>query len=242
MKKLIVVCVALLAGAAAFASGTWDYGSNRFYGSGNVQTESRAVPAFTAIEVEGSGIVTLSQGIVQSLSVETDDNIMDRVKTEVVGGVLRLGFQPGTSIVRMTRLAFRITAPRIDGIVISGSGDVRAATPLRTSSLSMEIRGSGSIDASVDADAVRAAIGGSGGITVGGHAGDLSVTIDGSGSVRARDLASATADVHVNGSGGVDVTASDTIAININGSGDVSYGGGAKATIRSSGSGTARQR
>jgi hypothetical protein len=242
MKKLIVVCVALLAGAAAFASGAWDYSTNRVIGSGSVRTETRGVPSFTAIEVDGSGIVTLSQGIAQSLSVETDDNIMDLVRTEVIGGVLHLGLVPGTSIARMTRLEFRVTAPRIDAIVISGSGDVHTATPLRTSSLDLDIRGSGSIDASVEADTLRTHIGGSGGINVAGRAGDLSVTIDGSGSVRARDLASMTADVRVNGSGGVDVTARDTIAISINGSGDVSYGGGAKATVRSSGSGTARQR
>ena len=242
MKKLIVVFMALVAGAAAFASGTWDYGTNRVIGSGAVRTESRNVPAFTAIEVEGSGIVTLSQGIVQSLTVETDDNIMSVVKTEVVGGVLHLGFVPGTSVGRMTRLAFRITAPRIEGIVISGSGDVRAATPLRASTISMEIRGSGTIDASVEADSLRAAIGGSGGINVAGHASDLSVTIDGSGALKARDLAAVTADVHVNGSGAVDVTVRDTIAISINGSGDVTYGGSAKATVHSSGSGTARQR
>jgi hypothetical protein len=241
MKKLVVVCMALLAGAAAFASGTGDYG-NRVIGSGFVRTENRTVPSFTNIDVEGSGIVTLSQGIVQSVSVETDDNIMGLVKTEVVGGVLHLGFVPGTSVGRMTRLSFRITAPRIDGIVISGSGDVHAAAPLRTSALGLEIRGSGSIDASVEADTVRATIGGSGGINVNGHTGDLSVTINGSGSLQARDLASLTADIRVNGSGGADVTVRDTIAITISGSGNVSYGGGAKATVRSSGSGTARQR
>jgi hypothetical protein len=242
MKKLITICVALLAGAAAFASGAWDYGANRVIGSGNVRSESRTVPSFTAIEVEGSGTVTLSQGIVQSFSVETDDNVMDLVKTEVVGGVLHLGFVHDVSIGRLTRLAFRITAPRIDGIVISGSGDVHAATVLRTSSLSLEIRGSGSIDASVNTDSLQTHVGGSGGINVAGSARDLSVTIDGSGSVRARDLESGTANVRINGSGGADVTVQDTIMININGSGDVSYGGGAKATVRSSGSGTARQR
>ncbi len=242
MKRIVAVCLALAASTAAFASAEWDYGRDRVIGSGSIRTEDRSVPPFSAIEVEGSGNVTLRQGIVQSVTVETDDNALPYVKTEVVGGVLHVGFKPGTRIMRLTRLEFRITAPRIEGIVIAGSGDVRAATPIEARSLSLEIRGSGSIDASLQADTLATRIGGSGDINVDGQARDLSVTINGSGSVRARDLLSSTADVHINGSGSADLTAQDDIQVQISGSGSVLYGGGARATVRSTGSGTAQER
>ncbi len=246
MKALRIVaaaCLALFGATGAFASGEWDYGENRITGSGFLQTQSRSVPSFTGIEVEGSGTVILSQGLVQSVSVETDDNVLRVVKTEVVAGVLHLGFQPGVRINRLTKLEFRITAPMIDSIAISGSGDARAMTPLRAQSLSLAVRGSGSINATpLDAEIVRVEIGGSGDIVASGQARQLMVNIGGSGSVRARDLTSASADVRISGSGSADVTASDAIAISISGSGSVLYGGGAKATIRASGSGAARER
>jgi len=242
VKTVMAACIVLFVAAGAFASGEWDYGRDRIIGSGNVRTEDRTVPAFRSIELEGSGNVTLSQGPVQSLSVETDDNVLGAVETEVVGGVLHLGFKRGTRIGRLTLLEFRVTAPRVDAVVISGSGDVRAATTLRATTLRLDIRGSGNIDASIDVDVLRAGVSGSGDITVDGSAREISVSIDGSGNVKARGLSSTSADVRINGSGDADVTATDAITVAINGSGDVLYGGGAKATVRASGSGTARER
>lgn len=242
LRIVAVTCLALFGAAGAFASGDWDYDSDRITGSGFVKTQNRSVSAFTGIEVEGSGTVILSQGIVRSVSVETDDNVQRVVKTEVIGGVLHLGFQNGVRISGLTKLEFRITAPLVDQITISGSGDVRALGTLQAQSLALAIHGSGSIDAAVDAEILRADIGGSGDIEVGGQARELIVDIGGSGSVRARGLQSVSADVRINGSGNADVTARDTIAISINGSGNVLYGGGARATVRSSGSGTAQER
>jgi hypothetical protein len=242
VKYIAALCLALVASTAAFASGEWDYGRDRVIGSGFVRTENRNVAPFSAIEVEGSGNVTLSQGLMQSVTVETDDNALEIVKTEVVGGVLHLGLKRGVRIARLTRLEFRVTAPRIEGIVISGSGDVWGATPIMAGSLSLAIHGSGNIDATVQADTLRADIGGSGDIRLQGQTRNISISVNGSGNVRARDLVSASADVRINGSGSADITAREDILVNINGSGDVTYGGGARVTVRSSGSGTARER
>ena len=68
--------------------------------------------------------MVLSQGFAQSLSVETDKNVLPAVKTKVIGGVLHLGFKDGTHVRGMRRLEFRITVVRIEGIAISGSGNV----------------------------------------------------------------------------------------------------------------------
>jgi hypothetical protein len=246
MKRMVAAAVAacglLLVIGCAFATGEGEYGSRWIVGSGLVTTENRVVPSFTGIEVEASGDVELSQGLIQSVTVECDDNIQPVVKTEVIGQVIHLGIKTGTSVRRMTRLHYRIVVPRIDSIVISGSGGLRASTTLQADSLSLSIRGSGGIEASVNAARLTSSIGGSGDINLSGTANDFSVTIDGSGSVRARSLQAAAADIRINGSGSAQVTASDTIGIRINGSGDVEYGGGGRATITSSGSGTARQR
>ena len=246
MKRLVrfsLLCAAFLSlSCAAFALGDWEYGTPKWItGSGRVETETRAVPGFTGIEVEGSGNVTLSQGVRQQLSVEADDNILPAVTTKVEGGILHLGFAPGTRITGMTRLEFRITAPEIRGITISGSGNVRTATVLRGDSLALRIGGSGSIDGEIDVRSLESDIGGSGSIRVRGRAGSQTVAINGSGSVEARELSSLTSDVQVNGSGNVTVTATETISIGLSGSGDVFYGGTAAVTIRSSGSGTIRK-
>ena len=237
-----IVCVALLASAAnSFAYGSFENGDGWITGSGISRTEDRHVPSFTAIEVEGSGNVILSQGPVQSVVVTADENVLPVVKTEVVGNVLHIGFQPDTHVHSATRLEFRISVPEVTGIAISGSGDVQATGPLHSPALLLDISGSGSIDAALDAGDVQASIGGSGDIAVKGRADRIVATINGSGSLRARDLASSSANLRINGSGDAAVNATDIIAITLSGSGNVQYGGGAKATIRSSGSGTIQQ-
>jgi hypothetical protein len=239
-RACLVLGLLLLAAAAGFPSGDFESG-DRVSGSGNVSTENRDVPSFTAIDLEGSGNVTFQQGPSRSVGVETDDNILRVVKTEVVGGVLHLGFKRGARVDRMTRLEFTVAAPQVRSITISGSGNVRTASPVRGETLTLDIRGSGSIDCAMDVKSLKAAIGGSGGITAQGHADSLGVSINGSGSVRARGLTSAFAEVQISGSGSAAVNATNTVDINVSGSGSVEYGGGAKASIRSSGSGSVRE-
>jgi hypothetical protein len=238
----LFACSFIFLAAAGFASGVFESGPFDWVsGSGHVRTENRSVPDFTAIVVEGSGNVTLSQGIRQPVSVETDDNILPYVTTEVIGGVLHLGFKEGTRVRHVTRLEFRVTSPRIEGITISGSGDVHGASTIKGNAMALEIHGSGNIDAELDVARLQTHIGGSGGVSVRGKADDESITINGSGGVRARDLAADTASVSISGSGNALVNAARTISINITGSGSVEYGGGATATVHTSGSGSVRQ-
>jgi hypothetical protein len=230
----------LLAGSTAFASG--DFEDNGWVvGSGSIQSEDRDVPSFDAIDVEGSGNVTIRQAPGQSVSVEADDNVLPLVKTEVVGGVLHLGLVHGARVTHLTRLEFTVASPIVRGITISGSGNAQTASPLRAEDMVLDIRGSGSIACDLDASTLTASVGGSGGITTRGHADRLTVKIGGSGSVRARELESSFAEVTVNGSGDAVVYATNTVNISISGSGSVQYGGGATATVHSSGSGSARE-
>ena len=231
-------CLLLVSGRAAFASGDAE-DHDWVVGSGVIQSEERAVPAFSAIEVEGSGNVTFRQSPTQFVSVEADDNILPLVKTEVVDGVLHVGLVRGSRVMHISRLEFSVASPRLTGLAISGSGNARTASPVRADDLRLEIRGSGNIECDADASSLDAAIGGSGGITARGRAERMSVTIGGSGSVRAHEMESRRATVRIDGSGDAMIYATDTLDVSINGSGSVRYGGGARTTVHKSGSGGA---
>jgi len=233
---------AILSGALFLAASSgFALGSRESVASGIVRTESRTVPAFTAIVIEGAGNVTLSQASAQSLSVETDDNLLPLVKTEVRAGVLYLGFKQGVKPAHLSQLEFQITVPELTAVKISGSGNLHAASLIRAQALTLEISGSGGIYSELDVGRLAVTISGSGGMTAEGKARQLSVLISGSGSVQAHDLVSATAEVSVNGSGEAVINAQRTISINVSGSGRVAYGGGAEATIRKSGSGVVQR-
>ncbi len=242
-RTFTLVC-ALSAAAMSFASGTQENGYRDYglvIGSGRTSTEDRSVPSFTGIDLQGSGTVLLAMGSTRSISVSADDNLLELVRTDVVGDTLKLGFQQGARVRTVAPLVFRITAPDIQELAISGSGDIRGQSVIRADRLSLSIGGSGSIQAAVAVEELSVSIRGSGSLDIKGSADTQEVRINGSGSYDGRDLRSANATIRVNGSGDSMVSVSRELDVNIAGSGNVTFSGNPKTTIRASGSGTVRQ-
>ncbi len=188
------------------------------HGSGTAATETRAVPDFDSIQVDGGARIVARVGEPQSLSVTCDDNLLRYVETEVRGGELRIGMKPGNyafehgieialSVPALRELSIRGScAADITGfsggsfdVTVTGSGDVRAAGQL--DQLSAEVTGSGDLDFfGVAAREARVGISGSGDIAVQAIE-RLEARISGSGDVRYRG--NPATNVHISGSGSV---------------------------------------
>ena len=74
---LIVLIAASLACAVPFDAST-------VKGSGNVVTKERDVSGFDKVVVSGLGRVIVTQGDEESLTVETDDNLMQYIETLIL--------------------------------------------------------------------------------------------------------------------------------------------------------------
>ena len=61
-------------------------------GSGNVILEERDVSGFDQIVMAGAGQIIITQGDRESLSIETDDNLLEYISTEVTGDTLEIDF------------------------------------------------------------------------------------------------------------------------------------------------------
>jgi hypothetical protein len=194
---------------------------NTIRGSGVSKTESRTVPDFRKIVVEGSAGLTVKVGEATTLTVTSDDNLVEFVKTEVKDGSLVIGMKPG-SYSTNSQMRIAITTPALDALAIRGSSDADLSG-LSGESFTAEIFGSGDVRAKGKVDRLEAAIAGSG---------DLEL-----GALEAREVK-----VGISGSGDVDVWATETLVASISGSGDVRYHGDAKVTKSIAGSGTIAQR
>jgi hypothetical protein len=243
--RILAVLGLLAAAAAAFAGGGWEDSrgipAGLVVGSGKSATETRDVPSFKAVRLEGSGQVLLTVGSPRSLSVSGDDNLLPLVLTEVDGSTLRLGFKPGTGVRTVTPLVFRVTVPSLSGLAIAGSGDIVGRSPILADRITMEIGGSGNIRAELAASQVTALIQGSGSIEVSGRTESQDIQIHGSGAYRAQGLQSDAASVQVFGSGDTTLSVARELTVSINGSGDVSYRGSPRVSVKNSGSGKVRR-
>ena len=138
-------------------------------GSGNVISESRQVPEFREIRLEGQGKVELTKGNRPSLEVTTDDNILLSIKTEVKNGKLIISHEKGKNL-RPTKLNYTITVKDLAGISIAGSGDINGKSRFVSDNFFAYISGSGDISLELDAARLESEISGSGSIRLSGRA------------------------------------------------------------------------
>jgi hypothetical protein len=208
--------------------------------------QNRKVDPFTEISLRISANVYLEQGPKQNMEIVAKSSTLDEIITEVKDGKLIIRFpnkdffwktfQPG-------EITIHITVPEINGLGISGSGDIIAEGEIKTKSIEMAVSGSGNIKLSeLNAERVKSAISGSGDIVVAGKsaAQDLSVTISGSGNFKGLNYSADDVSVKIAGSGNVGIEAIKNLYVRLAGSGNVSYKGKPMIDQSIAGSGSVR--
>lgn len=209
-------------------------------GSGNIITQEREVAEFNKVHLKGSGKVFLTPGEKQSVEIKADDNIIPLIETTVSGEKLTISH--GNHHLRPTSFEVYITLENIEGVGISGSGDIIGKGRFVTDTLYAEISGSGDMDLEVETGLLETKISGSGSIHLSGKAEDYTVSISGSGKINAFDVDAKHVSVKASGSGDCRVSASESLDAKISGSGDVYYRGRPQINTKISGSGSLKSR
>ncbi|HCX98958.1 MAG TPA: DUF2807 domain-containing protein [Bacteroidales bacterium] len=207
--------------------------------------EERDVKNFTAIQLSISADVYLTQANGYSFTIEGDKSSLDRVITEVRGNTLVIKTERINQRFLKSNIKIHITMPDIEGLAISGSGDIKAVTPLVTRDLTLRVSGSGDISIpDLTLKSLYAAVSGSGDITISGQgvASDANVKISGSGDVILKGVRFQNADISIAGSGDAYVELSENLKARVAGSGDIVYSGNPLVDAKVSGSGTIRNK
>ncbi len=188
--------------------------------------ELREVQDFEEVAMEGHGDLIIVQGDAETLEIEADEELLPKLKTEVRGRRLVLGYRNWWDWLTPPwggpPIHYTVTMKTVRGVVISGSGTVTAGE-IRTDDLRLEMSGSGrgTIDR-LDAETLGMRVSGSGRLEVGGgQVREQEITISGSGSLHAEELISEEADVRISGSGNIRLHAEKTLNVHISGSGEV---------------------
>jgi predicted small secreted protein len=190
-------------------------------GSGDLITETIEVSNIDGVSLSGIGTVIITQGEGESLSIETDDNVMEHIEVEVDGRTLKLGFKNGFNAISPTQLTFNVGVDVLSSLAVSGSGDIESGA-LETDRLEVKVSGSGHVQiADLNAEMVNAEISGVGDINLSGDTALQEVDISGAGNYLAGDLCSESVKVSISGSGNATVCATETLDSNSSGSGKI---------------------
>jgi hypothetical protein len=211
-------------------------------GSGNVVTEARELSGFDSVVLSGVGQVIITQGDEESLTIETDDNLMQYLESEVRNGRLELRIADNTIPIPTQSIIYRIGVIDLTAVDSSGAGSFEI-DGLDTDRLKVTLSGAGDIKGdSLSATDLAVTISGAGNVDLTGQVERQEVDMSGFGNYTAPDLESQMASVRISGAGNALVWVLDTLDVTISGAGNVEYFGSPQVTRDVSGAGKVTSR
>ena len=231
MKKfgIIIFVVALLVGVVFANLFSFGKASARFFnisfnsiaGSGVAATESRNVSEFKGIDVGGVFQVEVTAGKDYGVVVEADDYLLQYVKTEVSGGVLKISSTE--RLKSSTPLRIRVSAPDIESIDASGACKISVAD-VKSSELRVDTSGASKVN-------------------LAGEASSVTIDISGASNVDAANLKAENATVEASGASKVEVFVTGKLVSEASGASKISYSGNPTSVTKdTSGAGKVSQK
>jgi len=209
----------------------------------NNDQETRPVSGFNSLQFRAIGKVIITQGDVESLTIQADPEIRSRVHTEVNEGVLVISYDSdwkdwtGLNFIDKGTTVFNLTMKEIKSLSISGVGNLDAAS-INTDTLNLALSGPATMTVgTLTANSLKVDMSGVGSIDVAGKCNDQTINLSGAGSYKAARFESEKATVKLSGVGSSTLWVNDSLDANISGAGAVEYYGSAKITQKISGIG-----
>ncbi|MDX9708083.1 MAG: head GIN domain-containing protein [Trichloromonas sp.] len=172
-------------------------------GSGSAKEESRSLPAFHGLDVEGAYTVRIDVQKDQSVEISADDNLLPLITTEVQDGILRVTSKK--SICASAPMVLTITVETLDQIRSSGANEFQVRN--------------------LKGDALAVDLSGSSNMTLDGTVEELKAKIDGASGLAAGRLKAKEVSVAISGAGSAEVYAGKRLQGDISGVGSIRYSG-----------------
>ena len=168
-------------------------------GSGRIIRQGRRIGSLRTVELKGPAHLQVQLGKPVSLTVAADDNLLTYLTSKVENGTLRLDTRGSFR----TRIAPRVflTAPNIDAITTSGSGNL-TIVGVSNPRLNLVARGSGNLVAA-------------------GRTKDLTITMQGSGNAYMQRMAADRLNIELLGTGRAWVKSNGAVRARSQGTGTV---------------------
>jgi carbon monoxide dehydrogenase subunit G len=209
-----------------------------------VKKEVRSVPAFNKVSFRIAGQAYVRQGSPQRVELEGNADFLAKVETEVKDGRLAIGREDSWrdwNWKDTDRITVWITVPTLEGLSVSGSGNLTGEGKFKVDNLDLNVSGSGNLTIAATADGeVEADVSGSGRLEVSGSCKTFDSDVSGSGRVVMNMNVYENATLGISGSGKIEGKGSAGILrAEISGSGHVAALNleANKCVVRISGSG-----
>jgi hypothetical protein len=253
MNKTNLPIVLLFLACLASCEDMWNHCVD---GNGQRTSQTRDLPAFERIQVNGDFDVQVDTGHASSALLQADENLLSYIVTHVSGDKLIIEAKNGICLRPSHPIEIIVTAPVIRNLEMNGSGSMYCyglhsdellirligsgqveCYQLQVTSVNYELEGSGTINSTVTTENLAARLEGSGEIKLNGTAVSSDLRLIGSGRIKAGQLNTDTCLAYISGSGTTDTDVNLALDVTIIGSGIVYYSGNPVVESSISGSG-----
>lgn len=209
------------------------------------KTEARSVSGIDRVQLRDIGEVHITQGDFESLSVEADEKVLPKIKTDVIDGCLVISIGGdrlsllGMGLKQLTSglIRFKLQVRQLSGVDVPGAGTVRAEK-LSSPALKVRLAGAGAIElGGLSVGKLTVELAGAGKIELEGAAESQDVHLSGAGSYQGVRMETRRGKVNVSGVGGATVNVQEELDVTISGLGGVQYKGAPKMQTSISGMG-----
>jgi hypothetical protein len=238
MKSTTTIAVIIMLFTTLSSSGCMFMGG--IDGNGNVVKETRDISSFDAISVGGAFNVILTQGNIESLVVEADENLQPIIKTRVSGNTLRITTEE--NIRNSKALNLYINFRELDDIDISGACNLEATNKLTFSKLNIDASGASEMDLDFSAESLTCDLSGASEIKLAGEVKDCKIESSGASEISAYDLVTENMELRASGASEAKLHATETLKVRGSGASSVRYMGNPKVDSNVSGAGSVKKR
>ncbi len=236
--------------------------------SGNLFAQSkqeRKVEAFTKIDVSSAITVYLSQGNINSVTIETDAGKIDKIITNVSAGKLIIKREEGhenRNYWHDIKVIAYVTVINLEDLKISGASSVKAETPIKTESISLNMSGASHLkmeltasshletnlsgaciaDIRIKAKSIDSKLSGASTINFNGNAENQKIETSGASNYKAFELLSKKAEVKASGASNIEIDVNEEVTGRASGASSLKYKGNpTKSDTDSSGGSSIRK-
>lgn len=222
---------------------------DRVVGNGKLVTEERTVSFFNGLSASTGLDVVITQGEKDFIEVESDDNLIEYIITEVRDGILKIHWKNNINVKKYTKAVVRVTFKHLNSIKASSSADIYGKGVIRAESIKISassaadveltveaqlVEGnassSGDLDLDVTADKIELSSSSGADIDIKGAAEMLIASVSSGADIDAKKFIAKKADVSASSGGDIDVHVSDELEVSASSGGDVTYYGDPKIT------------
>jgi hypothetical protein len=200
----------------------------------DANAELRPVKGYHGIEVSSAINLYLSQGDEETVAVSAPDiQLRDRIKTEVVDGILKISLEGKRWSMGSTKLKAYVSFTTLDKLMASGASDIFVDGVITGENLFIDLSGASDFKGAINVKELQLdQSGASDAHITGAVSGTATIHSSGASDVKGYDLVIQNCEVHASGASDIRLTVNKELSAEVSGASSVYYKG--EGTIRES--------